>query len=102
MKTRETPEGDYRFRASIPRAIVADTIRAEVAGISCPNFKSSVQDEDRRYLNVWQDMYFWQERHTPRPRRPLERAPAAPPARPQVARVKATAPSKKTDARRSC
>jgi hypothetical protein len=52
-RVRETPAGDYRFRASIPRAIVADTIRAEVAGISYPNFKSSVQDADRRYLNVY-------------------------------------------------
>jgi hypothetical protein len=64
----ETPAGDYRFRASFPRAVVADAIRAEIMRIDYGNFKSSVHDEDRHdaYLDVWQKMYLWQERHTPR------------------------------------
>jgi hypothetical protein len=76
-RVRETPEGDYRFRASIPRAIVADTIRAAVAGVAYDNFKSSVEDLDRHeaYLDVWAHMLDWQEAHTPRPRPPAP-APA--------------------------
>jgi hypothetical protein len=47
MKVRETPEGDYRFRALAPRARVAPVLAARAMAISYTNFKNSVADDDR-------------------------------------------------------
>lgn len=61
----ETPAADYRFRASLPRAQVAQTIARQVRAIDYPNFKGSVPagDDERHdaYLGVWGVMYRLQE-----------------------------------------
>ena len=50
-----TPEGDYRFRASIPREEVAAALTAAVEDIHYDNFKNTVADHARHdaYLDVW-------------------------------------------------
>ena len=39
-----TPERDYLFRVSMPKADVADLIAARIKTISYPNFKASLKD----------------------------------------------------------
>jgi hypothetical protein len=63
---RETPDRDYRFRTSVPLAIVAKDLAAQAEGIDYPNFKSAVaerQGHDRahRYGRIWSVMYDLQE-----------------------------------------
>jgi hypothetical protein len=57
-----TPEADYRYRARVPRTLVAEKIAAQIAGIDYTNFKDSVTDESRHlvYLQVWRQMFIWQ------------------------------------------
>lgn len=59
----ETPDADYRFRASLPRKKVADAIAANVTRINYPNFKNTVKRKDRgnAYLRVWGDLSRWQD-----------------------------------------
>ncbi|MCB1773865.1 MAG: hypothetical protein KDI88_09630 [Gammaproteobacteria bacterium] len=54
----EDAEADYRFRAVVPRRMVADAMRTAILGIDYPNFKDSVQEHDRHaaYSRVWGDM----------------------------------------------
>lgn len=57
-----TPGNDYRFRATLPRAVVADAICRQVGCIDYPNFKGSVDARARpRYLHalhsVWSVMH---------------------------------------------
>jgi len=56
--TTETPERDYRYRAVIPRGIVAHTLSDRALLIDYPNFKGSVKDRLRHqvYLDVWRVM----------------------------------------------
>lgn len=70
LKVYETPDRDYRFRAKIKRATVAQRMAREVIGLTYGNFKSSVKDNGRHtdYLRVWTVMNAAQERRTPRPR----------------------------------
>ena len=60
---KETPHGDYRFRARIPREIVAQAFSRYVNQLSYPNFKNSVTDKQRLHplMKVWQTMYDHQE-----------------------------------------
>ena len=44
---KETPHGDYRFRAWIPREIVTQALSRYVDQLSHPNFKNSVTDKQR-------------------------------------------------------
>ncbi len=62
----EVTEGDgtdYRFRAKVPREIVARVIAARVMALDYSNFKSSVKDSTRHdtYANCWNTLYRWQE-----------------------------------------
>jgi hypothetical protein len=66
----ETPTADYRFRASIPRRIVAERVKAELEVIDYDNFKNSVPDHARHmaYMEVWSAMHDEQERRLRRRR----------------------------------
>jgi hypothetical protein len=59
---------DYRFRALIPRKIVAAVIADQVMAIDYGNFKNSVTDEQRHddYFRIWQVMHVAQQRETAR------------------------------------
>ena len=55
-KVEETPEADYRFRATIEQAAFADAVKAEAEGIDYPNFKSAAHDgtaRDAAYMGCW-------------------------------------------------
>lgn len=59
----ETPDNDYRFRASIPREIVGEVIATKLANIEYGNFKNSVQNHGLHdaYSAFWHTMYMYQE-----------------------------------------
>lgn len=63
----ETPHGDYRFRADIPRKAVARVMGDALEAIEYPNFKGSIAAGDRdrygTYTDVWSSMLDWQRRH---------------------------------------
>lgn len=65
-KVRHTPNHDYAYRASLPRAEVAAVIAAQIEGIQYPNFKNSVTDPDRHryYYEAYSAMYDF-GRHDP-------------------------------------
>lgn len=52
---RHTPDGDYAFRASLPRAVVTDLLACAAEGVDYDNFKDAVKDGERkgRLLRVW-------------------------------------------------
>ncbi len=58
IKAVHSPNADYAFRASIPRAEVSKTIAKQVNSIDYDNFKNSVQEHDRHdaYFDVWSVM----------------------------------------------
>lgn len=58
FEVNETPQADYRFRAVIPRAEVANQLAAQVEAINYPNFKSTVRESVRHkaYMRVWSEM----------------------------------------------
>ena len=62
-KIRRTPNGDYRFRTSLPAGTVANVIYDVICGIGYENFKDSVRATDRHdaYLQVWREMRKLQE-----------------------------------------
>jgi len=62
-KVSVTPDADYRFRAVLPRRLVAETMSAQVEGIGYDNFKNSVTDNYRHaaYARAWHLMYYFQE-----------------------------------------
>ncbi len=66
VSVAETPDADYRFRATIPKQLVADTLARKVLGIDYHNFKSSISSEDgerhEAYFDVWSDMRRFQEK----------------------------------------
>jgi hypothetical protein len=71
-----TSTADYRYRTSVPRTIVAEAIADQLSAIDYANFKDSVTDGSRHgaYLNVWREMFMWQEAQlepTPAPRQKL-------------------------------
>ena len=57
-----TPLADYRYRAMIPRPVVATAITMRVLGLDYDNFKNSVPDNPRHdaYLTVWHVMNRYQ------------------------------------------
>lgn len=62
----ETPERDYRFRTSVPFAVLAADLAHQAAGIDYPNFKDEVaarqgNDRARRYGRIWSVMNDLQE-----------------------------------------
>ncbi len=72
-KVEETPQRDYRFRALISRAEVAEALAAAVEAIAYGNFKASVKEGDRHraYAGVWSEMLRFQlQRLQPGRRRP--------------------------------
>jgi hypothetical protein len=54
---------DYPFRARIDREAVAQRVAEAVRDIGYPNFKASVDEDDRHsaYLRVWADMMGFQD-----------------------------------------
>lgn len=61
-QVRETPQNDYRFRAHIEREQIALAMAEAVRTITYPNFKSSIQENNRHdaYLGVWRVMHNYQ------------------------------------------
>ena len=61
----ETPSADYRFRTSLPRERVAETVARLAREIDYDNFKNSVSDAHRRdeYIKVWEVMWRAQQSH---------------------------------------
>jgi hypothetical protein len=62
----ETPARDYRFRTSVPFAVLARDLAAQAEAIDYPNFKAAVaerQGEDRahRYTRIWAVMHDLQQ-----------------------------------------
>lgn len=55
---------DYRFRAVLPRELVAKAMHDAVMNLNWSNFKSAVKDLKRHdaYMHVWQAMFNLQER----------------------------------------
>jgi hypothetical protein len=62
VKVVITPEADYRYRAFVPRTLVAEKIASRISAIDYTNFKDSVTEEIRHtaYLAVWRQMFIWQ------------------------------------------
>jgi hypothetical protein len=57
---QETPEGDYRFRVTCGREIMAKIVEQLVREIDYTNFKNSVHGDpvrDRAYLACWSAMH---------------------------------------------
>jgi hypothetical protein len=54
---------DYKYRAKVPRAEVAQALHDQVMGINYANFKSTVKDRKRHdaYMGVWSAMYRLQD-----------------------------------------
>jgi hypothetical protein len=79
---RRTPDGDYLYRTSIHRRIVAKVIADAVLGIKYPNFKNSVHDGSRHdaYARCWSEMLMWQKANepSPEPRVPPQSKPRKP------------------------
>jgi hypothetical protein len=51
----ETPDGDYRFRTSLPRDRVAEAVALRIRQIDYTNFKGNISDYHRHeaYSEVW-------------------------------------------------
>lgn len=64
VEVLETPNGDYQFRADVPRNVLCHALINKVHDIDYTNFKNSVKDRERHdvYFKVWQAMYDWQYR----------------------------------------
>ena len=66
VEVTETPDGDYRFRADVPRDEVARVIAGRLEAIDYPNFKGSIGAAERArhdtYMRVWGTMEAWQRR----------------------------------------
>lgn len=62
-----SPERDYRFRVSVPRAYVAQKMREAVEFIDYDNFKHACPtDRQSPYLRVWNVMFDLQNQRAPR------------------------------------
>ena len=55
---------DYKYRAKVPRPVVAKALHDQAMSVSYPNFKSTVKDRNRHdaYMSVWSAMYGAQDR----------------------------------------
>lgn len=58
-KVVESLQTDYRYRAVVPRRVVAQVMAERVEDIDYDNFKNSVADDDLHdaYARVWGVMY---------------------------------------------
>lgn len=70
-RVREDAGTDYRFRALVTRAKVAERMAVHVRGIDYPNFKDSISLRWRKYLamRVWSIFAAEQEAHVALQRR---------------------------------
>ena len=50
---------DYKYRAKVPREVVAKVVADQVTGLGYPNFKSTVKQNKRHhaYMDVWSAMH---------------------------------------------
>jgi hypothetical protein len=65
----ETPEGDYRFRVTVPRQIMEDYLTDTLEDLDYFNFKSEVHGEparDKAYMRCWSAMNDLQQDHVER------------------------------------
>lgn len=55
---------DYKYRARVPRAAVAQVLHDQVTNLDWSNFKGAVKAKKRHdaYMNVWSAMYAVQDR----------------------------------------
>jgi len=55
---------DYKYRAMVPRAAVAQALYDQVMDVDYPNFKSTVKEPKRHsgYMGTWSAMYGVQDR----------------------------------------
>ena len=55
---RKTDDGDYTYRASIPRKTVGAIMATEISKINYPSFKDEVEDVARHdaYMSIWWTM----------------------------------------------
>lgn len=55
---------DYKYRARVPRQVVAQVLHDQVMGLNWGNFKGAVKDPKRHeaYMDVWSAMYATQTR----------------------------------------
>jgi hypothetical protein len=60
----ETPECDYRYRASVGRDVVARWIAREVQDVKYGNFKQSIGENfyHDACLSVWTEMFIWSKK----------------------------------------
>ena len=63
-KVTEGAGTDYRFRAKVPREVVAKVMFDRVMVLDYSNFKSSVKNRKRHdaYMDAWVAMYRYQEK----------------------------------------
>ncbi len=55
---------DYKYRARVPRQVVAQVLHDQVMGLNWGNFKGAVKDRKRHdaYMDVWSAMHAAQTR----------------------------------------
>jgi len=55
---------DYKYRARVPRKVVAQVLHDQVMELSWRNFKGAVKNRKRHdaYMNVWSAMHAVQDR----------------------------------------
>ena len=63
---QHTPCADYPYRATIPRARVAEVLSEQARAIAYDNFKNRVEDDARHdaYLECWAVMARWGRRQS--------------------------------------
>jgi hypothetical protein len=70
VEVQETPDGDYRFRADVPRDEVVRVVAERLEAIDYPNFKGSTAPAEHArhdaYMEVWKTMMAWQRREEAR------------------------------------
>jgi hypothetical protein len=59
VKVEANKGTDYKYRAKVPRELVAKAMHDQVMAMSYSNFKSTVKEKKRHsaYMNVWSAMY---------------------------------------------
>lgn len=63
-KVEANKGSDYKYRARVPRAAVAQALHDQVMNLDWSNFKGAVKAKKRHdaYMNVWSAMYAVQYR----------------------------------------
>ena len=64
-----TPEADYPFRATLPRAVVGERLATLAGDLGYTNFKNSVREPDRHdaYFDTWATMRQFQNQRKEEP-----------------------------------